>query len=123
MYDSLEGLDYKPGECSLYVSQILKDIPKAKENGDLVEVPANEVQKGDVVVGGWSSHLVTDNDYVTRCTVTPQNARRDENGMILDPLVLIIKDATMRRLQRTLSIEEQGISSVKNLKLDEKDSN
>jgi len=100
MYDSLEGLDYKRGECSYYVSQVLADVKKSLEIGDLVKVPAEDVVVGDVVVSGWSSHLVISDDYVTRTTITPQNSRRDEQGHILDPLILIIPDAVLRRKQK-----------------------
>jgi hypothetical protein len=60
MYDSLEGLDYKPGECSHYVTQVLRDIPLSKAKGDLVEKKREDIQVGDVYVGGFSSHLIRD---------------------------------------------------------------
>jgi hypothetical protein len=100
MYDTLEGLDYKQGECSYYVSQILSDMKRSTEKGDLINIPADQVRIGDVVVGAYSSHLVVSDDYVVRATVTPQNSRRDENGQILDPLVLVIPDSVLRRKQR-----------------------
>ena len=100
MYDSLEGLDYEPGECSHYVSKILNDVAKSTEKGDIVEVSPKEVKKGDVVVGRWSSKLVVEDDYISSAVI-PQKSRRDEqNGIALDPLVLIIKDETIRRLQK-----------------------
>lgn len=97
MFDSLEGLDYAPGECSRYVMQVLSDVKLSKAKGDLVEIPAENLQIGDVVVGGWSSHLVTKEDYYPRTTITPQNARRDETGQILDPLILIIPKKVLER--------------------------
>lgn len=60
MYDSLEGLDYAHGECSHYVSKILKDVTASKMRGDLVEKDRDNISIGDVYVGGFSSHLVRD---------------------------------------------------------------
>lgn len=112
MYDSLEGLDYAPGECSFYVSQVLKDVKTSKENGDLIDIPAEDLQIGDVVVSGWSSHLVTDDDYFPRITITPQNIRRDENGQIKDPFILVIPKSVLYRLRHEKQQERNGDKNI-----------
>jgi len=63
MYDTLEGLDYRTGELSHYVSQVLLNVEKSKENGDLKYILIEGVKMGDVAVKPYSSHLVLDKDY------------------------------------------------------------
>lgn len=60
MYDSLEGLDYKSGECSQYVSEVLKNIPLSRAVGDIVDKLRDDIEIGDVYIGGFSSHLIKD---------------------------------------------------------------
>jgi hypothetical protein len=71
MYDTLDGLDYKIGECSKYVAYILKDIRKSHKNGDIIKLPRDKVKIGDVIVDDYSSHLVTDKDFPSRITIRP----------------------------------------------------
>lgn len=59
MYDTLEGLDYKPGECAYYVSKILFDISSALEKGEVVYKEQKDIKIGDVCIDDFSSHLVT----------------------------------------------------------------
>ncbi len=59
MYDTLEGLDYKPGECAYYVGIILNNLTTALENGEAVYKERDHVQVGDVCVDDYSSHLIT----------------------------------------------------------------
>jgi hypothetical protein len=106
MYDTLEGLDYKDGECSLYVSQVLSNIQQSMNSGDLVKMPASDVKVGDVVVSGWSSHLITNDDYITRTTINAghpdhenQTNTPNEND-IHNPLILVIPERVLRRKQK-----------------------
>jgi len=98
MFDCLEGLDYKPGECSCYVSKVLRDIKTSKDNGDLVKIPADEVRIGDVIVEGYRSFLVTE-DYFPRSPIKPEDIRRSPEGKLLEPYMLVIPDKVLRRLQ------------------------
>ncbi len=95
MYDYLEGLDYKPGECSYYVSQVLSDVKASLENGDMRKIPSVNIKIGDVVVGGFSSHLVVDEDYCPRMTISGKKDAVLEQ----ESLVLVIPDETLRRKQ------------------------
>ncbi len=100
MYDTLEGLDYKPGECAYYVSKILKDVQKSFDNGDLEYISSKNVRKGDVVVSDVSSHLMVTDDY--RGTISPKNIRRECNGGegVLETVVLVIKNDTLQRKRK-----------------------
>lgn len=60
MYDSLEGLDWKRGELSPIVSSILQSPELSKMKGRLIYKKRRELEIGDVIVKGYSSHLVLD---------------------------------------------------------------
>jgi hypothetical protein len=74
MFDTLDGLDYKPGECSAYVASILSDMTASIAKGDIVRCTRDEIKVGDVIVADYSSHLVTDEEHFPRVTV-----RRDSD--------------------------------------------
>ena len=69
MYDTLDGLNYAPGECTRYVAQVLKDVEHSMSISDLVKKKREDINVGDVIVGGFSSHLVTDIAQLPRITI------------------------------------------------------
>jgi len=95
MYDSLEGLDYCPGECQRYVSKVLENVPASLAKGDLVRKKPEEVQIGDVVVGGFSSHLVLHDDYFPRMTIRQRRSFKDNQV----PPVLTIPRPVLERMR------------------------
>lgn len=103
MYDSLEGLDYEEGECSYYVSLVLADISKSLDNGDMVRMKANKVKVGDVVVGNFSSYLVTTDDYYPRVNVTEKDATigRKESSVLVIPNEVLRQKQTKYKSTRS----------------------
>lgn len=94
MYDSLEGLDYKPGELSKYVSRVLENVEKSKENKDLRYVSLSEIKVGDVCVKPYSSHLVLDPEYY-QWSITRRKGDREE--------ALIIPSEVLERMRNESS--------------------
>ena len=68
MYDSLEGLDYKSGECGFLVRFVLKNMQLSLNQGYIIKTDLNTVKMGDVIVFDYNSVLVTNDDpeYIPR---------------------------------------------------------
>jgi len=109
MYDTLDGLDYKPGECSRLVAKVLYDIDKSFEKGDIVKAKRDNVNVGDVIVGDYSSHLVVDKDHFPRMTVREESHKQQQQvGTEFfhrkDTLLWVIPNTVLERIRNENSI-------------------
>jgi hypothetical protein len=97
MFDTLEGLDYKAGECSMYVAQILSDVNSAIYNGELVKKSTDHIQVGDVIVRDYNSQLVLSLNQLPRITISPRDT---DSKDARKPEFLVIPDSVLRSKQR-----------------------
>lgn len=88
MYDTLEGLDYKRGELSHYVSLVLNDVETAKAEKHLVYIPVDDIKVGDVCVKHYSSHLVLHPEYYHQWAVTRKADDQREEILVIPKEVL-----------------------------------
>ena len=94
MFDTLDGLDYRTGECAYYVSKILSDMKLSEQKSDIIRKSRDEIEIGDVIVASFSSHLVTNDNDQYRLPLRGENEK-----------LLVIPKSVLERLRKELDIQ------------------